>query len=68
MNAGIRIDQGAVEVQQNGVSHDRKLAAEGKPVTSLCLTSFLFRVIRCKGQCSGKSSHVGGDAESGKTG
>jgi hypothetical protein len=27
-NAGVRIDQGAVEVQKNGASHDPKIAAK----------------------------------------
>jgi hypothetical protein len=31
-NAWVRIDQGAVEVQKNGASHDPKIAAKGKPV------------------------------------
>lgn len=26
-NAGMRIDQGAVEVKKNGISHDRRIAA-----------------------------------------
>src|SRR4029077_14131542 len=31
-NAGERIDQGAVEVQKNGASHDPKIAAKSKRV------------------------------------
>jgi hypothetical protein len=31
-NAGLRIDQGAVEVQKNRAGHDPKIAAKGKPV------------------------------------
>jgi hypothetical protein len=31
-NAGVRIDQGAVEVQKNRAGHDPKIAAKGKPV------------------------------------
>jgi hypothetical protein len=31
-NAGVRIDQGAVEVQKNRGGHDPKIAAKGKPV------------------------------------
>jgi hypothetical protein len=42
-NAGVRIDQSAVEVQKNGASHDPKIAAKSERV-QVRLVWFLFRV------------------------
>src|SRR6185436_14169052 len=42
-NTGLRIDQGAVEVQKNGASHDPKIAANSKRV-QVRLVWFLLRV------------------------
>ncbi len=37
-NAGLRINQGAVEVQKNGASHNSNISAEGKRVHVVWLT------------------------------
>src|ERR1700676_720588 len=47
-NAGVRIDQGAVEVQKTGASHDPKIAAKSKRI-QVRLVWFLLRVIRYRG-------------------
>src|SRR5258708_6980614 len=44
-NAGVRIDQGAVEVQKNGARHDPKIAA-GSERVQVRLVLVLLRVIR----------------------
>jgi hypothetical protein len=41
-NAGVRIDQGAVEVQKNGASHERKIAAKSNPVQVLVAVALPF--------------------------
>jgi hypothetical protein len=42
-DAGVRIDQGAVEVQENGASHDPKITAKSKR-RQVRLVSFLLRI------------------------